>query len=282
MGHLRQRRGDAYYALGQNEKANEDYAEATRIFQGEQCKWIKQVTDSISKCPDAENYERRGDEYLMAGREQEAIEDYIKAISEYSSRIELAPLSPETFIKRGDLYHFRLRQHEKAIEDYTTAINLNPLEAGCYLLRGFVRKKVQHQIGVKTVPHELYASIYGFDHQSLFLSRGDSYLEMARYLEAIEDYTKIIESPRLQTCNGETSQALKGRGDAYRGQGQYQKAIVDYIKAIILSRGYHKGSIDRIQPEWLEETYLHLADAYRLRDQNQNRKSSAASVTQRH
>jgi tetratricopeptide (TPR) repeat protein len=60
-----------------------------------------------------------------------------------------------------------------------------------------------------------------------YINRGNTFVEMKKYQEALADFNKALES-------GEIPVAYAGRGDVYYGLGKYDKAVENYNKAVEL------------------------------------------------
>ena len=69
------------------------------------------------------------------------------------------------------------------------------------------------------------------DPRNLFL-RGNGYLDLGQFGEAIDDYTKIIDSGKADPP------VFNNRGISYRGLGEAQLAIDDLTTAISLDVNY--------------------------------------------
>jgi tetratricopeptide (TPR) repeat protein len=104
-------RGNAYYNLGQHQRAMGDFNKAVRLN------------------PDnAMAYNNRGLAYYKLGQYQRAIEDYNEAI-------RLKTDDAVAYNNRGVAYK-NLGQYQRAIEDYNQAIRLQPDDADAYNNRG--------------------------------------------------------------------------------------------------------------------------------------------------
>jgi len=83
----------------------------------------------------AEAYNNRGNAYAELNEYERAIEDFSKAI-------ELNPALAEAYNNRG-LAYAELNKYERAIEDYNKAIELNPNDAEAYANIGIVYLKIR-------------------------------------------------------------------------------------------------------------------------------------------
>jgi len=80
-----------------------------------------------------------------------------------------------------------------------------------------------------------------------YYDRGCTYLEMAKYSEAIKDFTIIIKLRPFE-------EAYNKRGVAYKGIGDYEAAVRDFSKAIQLKPEYTPAYNNRA------DVYLRLAN----------------------
>ncbi|GBU21202.1 hypothetical protein R80B4_01091 [Fibrobacteres bacterium R8-0-B4] len=193
------------------------------------------AVDNIEVFCDAEEYIKRGDEYLGKS-------EFDSAIADYTEAIRLSPDNAMAYRKRGNVYaemfdayawiEFSYRIHriirirkgsddgkkyDLAVADFTEALRLDPNNAEVYFQRG----------GVHTSAAYLYR-------------------DRAHYCLAIADYTKAIRlDPNM-------AEAYSKRGDAYAGCGYVDKsnavldfAIADYTEAIRLNPDNAMAYYDR-------------------------------------
>jgi lipoprotein NlpI len=133
-------RGLAYRALGQYEKAINDFTEAIRLkpdyhFFDERGKAyydLKQYDKAFSDYTEAI---RLKPDYFLAfadrGLAYRALGQYEKAINDFTEVIRLYPDNERSFWERGHTYYL-FKQYDKAISDYTDAIRLEPNNAESY------------------------------------------------------------------------------------------------------------------------------------------------------
>jgi protein O-mannosyl-transferase len=156
-------RGVAYYKLGQNQKAIEDYNEAIRLN------------------PYDDAYHNRGTAYAKISLYQKAIEDYNEAI-------RLKPRA-DTYHNRGFIY-YKLGQHKRAIEDFSHAILMKPDSVMDYNHRGNAYSELgQYQKAIedyKKAIHLKPESVMAYNN------KGNAYSELGQYQKAIEDYNEAI------------------------------------------------------------------------------------------
>jgi len=92
------------------------------------------------------------------------IQDYNKAVKDYTKAIQLNPASDTNYVSRGDTYRY-LGQYPKAMQDYAKAIQINPTK------------------------------------NTNYSARGDSHASLGQYSKAIKDYNKAIQlNPKDGSC----------------------------------------------------------------------------------
>ncbi|MEW6615701.1 MAG: tetratricopeptide repeat protein [Thermodesulfobacteriota bacterium] len=159
----------------------------------------------------------RGYAYFIAGKNQDAIYAYTRAIQ----------LGLGVYTLRG-LVFSRLKDYQKAIIDYTEAIELDTKDAraGAYYSRG----DAYSELGNYNQAIADYTRAIKLDPKfaSAYAGRGFAYDKLGNYQQAIADYTIAIElSPKY-------AWAYFSRGLVYEKLGNYNQAIVQYSKAIEL------------------------------------------------
>ena len=70
-------------------------------------------------------YPDRADSYFNRGLVYQGLEQYIKAINDYTKAIRLNPYDTATYNNRGYSY-YNLGQYEEALKNYAKAIKLDP------------------------------------------------------------------------------------------------------------------------------------------------------------
>jgi len=199
------RRGDAYFSLQDYEKAIADYTEAIRLDQ-QQAKFCSNppcFTAIINLNPhptDSQSFSTRGDAYF-------SLQDYEKAIADYTEAIRIDPKYSFAYKGRGDVY-YKLEEYEKAIADYAEDIRLRPWSAffcdniSCYTAA----------IDINPGNVELY------------FNRGVAYYGINEYEKAIADYTEVIDiAPNF-------AEVYQKRGEAYQKLGMQAEADADFQK----------------------------------------------------
>jgi Tfp pilus assembly protein PilF len=177
-------RGDAYLALGQYQRAIEDYD-----------KTIELDRDF------AKAYNNRGLAYGDLGKYQLALEDFDASIRKNSNE-------PIAYFNRGNVFK-ALGDYQKAIEDYSKAIELNPRKADVYNNRGttFLRLK-NYQRAIKDFDSAIRLNR---NYDMAYLNRGIAYEGLGNFEEALVDYRT---SARLG--NKQVQEYLRARGTIWQ------------------------------------------------------------------
>ena len=165
------------------------------------------------------DYIRRGNRAYEEGRQQDAVDEYSKAI-------EIYPKNAVAYNNRGIVY-YELGYYEKAIKDYDKAIEVDPNYAAAYTNRGIVFYELgQYEKAINDYDKaiELDSNCAG-----AYNNRGNVYSELRQYEKSIKDYDKAIE------LDFNDAKAYNNRGNVYDELGQHEKAIKDHDKAIELA-----------------------------------------------
>ena len=209
------------------------------------------------------DYIRRGNRADDEGRQQDAIDEYSKAIKldpnypvayynrgiaydnlgqhekaikDYDKTIELDSNNADAYNNRGNVYD-DLGQHEKAIKDYDKAIELNPNNADAYNNRGAVYDDLgQYEKAIKDYDKAIELDS---NYADAYYNRGNVCGKLGQHEKAIKDYDKAIE------LDANDADAYNNRGNAYDKLGQPEKAIEDYTRAIQLKPEYKKAYRNR-------------------------------------
>jgi len=207
------------------------------------------------------------------------VENYSKAIADFSKVIELNPRHASAYYYRANSYYYYGIFHgfrsidpffyDKAVSDFTKAIELNRRTfhtEDCYYYRGlayFVKGEYDSAISDYSKAIELnprYVRAYT-SRASACHSKGD-------YGKAISDYTKAIKiAPQY-------NEAYYNRGKAYSAKGEFDHAISDYSKAIDMNPGDAMANLCR------EHAYCHRGVAYNSKGEHDKAISDFSKVIQ--
>ncbi len=225
-------RANAYYELGNYDRAINDYNKAIELktdfaeayfgqgdvsrANGNYDQAINYYTRAIELKPLKEFYTNRGIVYSDKGNYEQAIWDYNKAI-------ELNPNYAIAYNNLGNTYDEK-GNYEKAFSNYNKAIELNPNYADAYNNRGNIyRKKGDFDQAFKDYTKAIEMMP---DSVIFYSNRGKVNIRKGNYEQAIKDFNRAIE------LEPDCSVAYANRAVAYYEKSNYDKAITDSRKAL--------------------------------------------------
>ena len=154
-------RGDSYLALGQYQRAIEDYDKTIELDRDY-----------------AKGYNNRGIAYGDLGKYQLALEDFDAYIKRNSNE-------PTAYFNRGNIFKI-LGNYRKAIDDYNKAIELDPRKADVFNNRGNTFLKLNSY--QKAIDDFTMAIRLNGNDDKAYLNRGIAYEGLGNYGEALADY----------------------------------------------------------------------------------------------
>jgi len=158
--------------------------------------------DALKRYPSTEAYFGRGVGHANAGRIDEAMRDYNKAL-------EYDPYLSDIYTNRGILYA-AMGQAGKALEDYSTAIMLSPGSYKPYYNRGLVYSGIgDYERSIMDFSEAIRLKP---DYAEAYSNRGASLGNMGRDEEAIIDFEKAIQA------DPDCAEALRNREAYYRSR----------------------------------------------------------------
>ena len=159
------------------------------------------------------------------GQTYQAMERYDEALADYTRAIELDPSQAWAIASRGETYQL-MGRYDEALADYTRAIELDPSQAWAFISRG----PIYELMGRYDEALADYTRAIELDPSQAWAigGRGQTYQAMERYDEALADYTRAIE------LDPSDEWAIAERGETYRLMGRYDEALADYTRAIEL------------------------------------------------
>ncbi|MBD6617311.1 tetratricopeptide repeat protein [Komarekiella sp. 'clone 1'] len=205
---------------------------------------VEDFTKAIqSDSQNALAYNRRGDTFYRLG-------DYQKAQADSSQAILLNPQDANAYYDRGfSLYE--LGKYKEAIADYTQAIKLDAKNPFFYYGRGLTRIKLKDNKGA--IGDFSKAIAVKPDYSEAYLQRGILRRRLKLRQAAIQDFDAVIG------INPSDAKAYYQRGLTQVANQQKDAAIKDYTNAISINPKYieaylNRGDIYSDQGEQLEAT----------------------------
>ncbi|MBR8834863.1 MAG: tetratricopeptide repeat protein [Stigonema ocellatum SAG 48.90 = DSM 106950] len=171
--------------LGEGPGAILNYTHSVHINQGHTPFDLNDYTDeSVQSNPnDATTYLSRGQVYLN-------MEDYSKAIENYTQSLLLNPNDATAYLRRGHAYS-ELGNYPSAIEDYTQSLQINSYNATAYMGRATAHFKLEDYISA-IEDYTQFLLLNPYD-ATAYISRGHARSKLKDYSNAIEDYKKARE-----------------------------------------------------------------------------------------
>jgi tetratricopeptide (TPR) repeat protein len=171
--------------------------------------------------PEAAAHANKGKDLVAAGKLDEAIVEYNKAI-------EISPKDEVLYRNRGVIFRTANKLPE-ALADFTKAIELAPKSELGYIERGQLQM-MQNQYDAALADYNKAIevnpnNVIGYDR------RGFAYYKMGKHDEAIQDYTTSIEK------KADNPTTYSRRADAYVAKNQFDKALPDLEMALKLKPG---------------------------------------------
>jgi len=169
----------------------------------------------------AKDYYKTGEDFEEAGRVEDALEQYSKAI-------DMEPDYIDAYLQRARLYK-KQGKFEEAANDYERAITFDEKEEELFYLAAQARFSLAQ-----------YDSAVSLIDKSLELE--EKYLEAYQLktdiLIAQEDYIGALKSAQLALDLRKNEETLLARGLVYELQRKYQEAYVDFDDAISKGKDY--------------------------------------------
>ena len=209
-------RGIAYIGIEDYAKAIEDFTKVIELGLKDKDIYRNRGFAYASILKDKDIYRNRGFAYA-------SIEDYPKAIEDFTKVIELDENNKDAYDGRGRSY-ICTKSYLKAIEDFTKVIELDENNKDAYENRGIAYLSLEDY--TKAIEDFTNAIELGANNKAVYNNRGIAYSGIGNYAKAIEDFTNAIE------LGANDKNVYSDRGNSYLRLEDYQKAIEDFTEAI--------------------------------------------------
>jgi Flp pilus assembly protein TadD len=153
-------------------------------------------------------------------------EDWQRAITAFTSLIELEPDNAFAYDRRGIAYG-RTEQYDEATADFSRAISIDHAFAGAYNNRGLSYYK-QHRFDEAIADYDTAIQLSP-NIAIFYANRGLAHSCKGDLYVAIVDYDKAIE------LDSNLPETHNNRGEAYAELGEYEKAVADFEYASALN-----------------------------------------------
>ncbi len=190
----------------------------------------KQYDNAIEAASASIKY-RRGNQnknmFHLRSMMYSAKRQYPKAIEDMTAFINAAPDKYRAYAWRGTAYE-QNHEMDKAIADYRTAFK----KSGNYEFRFYIARALQKMGRMNDAVAEMTAVVkQNPQEDEAWNRRAALYFDMAKYKEAIQDYTRALE-----TSFGSNETIYRARARAYEKLGQKDLAQKDLKKAAELQK----------------------------------------------
>ncbi|MDR1858907.1 MAG: tetratricopeptide repeat protein [Treponema sp.] len=161
--------------------------------------------------------------------------DETDAIKFLDNRINETSNFLEAYLIRGELY-LEMENFQQALDDLEKVIRIDPNIAESYFSRGMIYARLGGNVNKAlddfSKAIELYdaESCVCLEYAEAYVNRGNMYLKLKNYQQAINDCTKAIEELSMD----DRVEPYYNRGLAYMKIGEVSKAFDDYNKVIQL------------------------------------------------
>jgi len=234
------RRAYAYWKLGRDHEAKDDYDKAVQLNPNshlaleERGDFLRHQHDYDAAQKDAEASlalpKPTADTYVLAGQVAEGLRNYAKAEDHYNSALKMDNANPWLYENRA---WARLYQEKwaGALDDCNELIRRVPNRAEAYYCRAEVHVAMKE--AEKSLPDLNQALKLKKTYWAALYERARTYHDLARTGLAIADFTALINA------DYRTAEAFYYRAAAYENDKQFGKAEADY-----------KEALKRADPSW--------------------------------
>ncbi|MCB9746841.1 MAG: tetratricopeptide repeat protein [Candidatus Omnitrophica bacterium] len=160
-------------------------------------------------------YNNRGRALLVEGRDEEALQDFSKALN-------LDPQFEEAYNNRGNLY-YRQKKFNDALADFNAALAINPYFKESYNNIGNIYA-VQNDF-VRAIQY--FNQVINIDRNDsdAYYNRATAFAFLGKYELALKDYSQVI------ALNDRYAAAYYNRSLIFKSQGKFALALQDALRA---------------------------------------------------
>ena len=159
----------------------------------------------------------------------EDLKQYDRAEADYNAALQIEPLDPDFYAKRG-FYFSRRGRYDDALADFRRGNELVPTDGGFPFGEGEVYGKLgQHEKAAESYTEAIRRNS---GITSYYRERGSAYNSLGKFKEAKADYDKALALGYPVPAPRETADANLGRGFASWRLGRYQDAIDDFTAVL--------------------------------------------------
>jgi tetratricopeptide (TPR) repeat protein len=202
-----------------------------RARQAERARDYQRAVDLYTQGLDESLYSAEARRNLLRQRAfaYEDLRQYDHAVADYNAAMQIEPLDPGFYAKRG-FYLSRRGRYDDALADFRNGGELVPTDGGFPFGEGEVYEKLgQHE---KAAERYTEAIRRNARVASYYRERGSAYNHLGRFKEAKTDYDKALALGYPIPAPRETADSNLGRGYASWRLGRYQDAIDDFTAVL--------------------------------------------------
>ncbi|KAJ3216163.1 cytochrome c oxidase subunit 1 [Clydaea vesicula] len=197
-------------------------------------KQFKQIIEEFNKLSAAEKNENPG-LFLLVAKAKLKCSDYLGALSDLDSALELDPTDSQIYLQKGICYE-QLKRFNDAVAAFSKSIQINAEFAKAYFHRGNCKLNDGNSSGVKDLDKALLLDPKFFEAH---LSRAAYFHSRGKYVEGIEDCNKALK------MEPSSIRAHLLRGSCKCKLNQFQLAISDFTKACNLDKNCYFAYYNR-------------------------------------
>ena len=155
----------------------------------------------------------------------EDLHQYDRAEADYNAALQIEPVDPDYYAKRG-FYFIRRGRYDEAMTDFQKGGALDPKD-GSY---PYGEGQTYEKLGLHEKALERYTEAIRRNASvtTYYRERGSTYNYLGRFKEAVADYDKALALGYSFPVPRETGMANLGRGYALLHLDQYQRALDDF------------------------------------------------------
>jgi tetratricopeptide (TPR) repeat protein len=202
-----------------------------RARQAERAHDYQRAVDLYTQGLDENSYNAEARRNLLRQRASayEKLKQYDRAEADYNAALQIEPLDPDFYGKRG-FYFSRRGRDDDALTDFRKGGELVPNDGAFPFGEGEVYKKLgQHE---KATERYTEAIRRNSGVTTYYRERGGAYNHLGKFKEAKADYDKALALGYRIPAPRETADSNLGRGYASWHLGQYQDAIDDFTAVL--------------------------------------------------
>jgi tetratricopeptide (TPR) repeat protein len=199
--------------------------------------------EDYTKALDASNKAVRlngsSENYYLRGLIQTEIRNYSGAESDFKEAVKVKPDFTDAQVKLASVF-YQLGKQDEAIKTLDNVISRGEKSKNAYLFRSTIYSQ---KSDYKAAIADLNTVLSFAPDAEIYLKRGEAYLNNKQYTEAIDDFSKVIQSDKNNII------AIENRAICYQKLNNKADAVKDYnlLLSILDNSKGHKEMYERVQ-----------------------------------